>query len=607
MSYFTIAHRFLTVLWALVSFHLFYQGTPAHGSLADRVSIQLQNKIQSILLDHELDCQGERLCGSAALPLFYKRREFQPAWQSDGIILSQADTLIDSIKKADLDGMRPTDYHLEHLEQVLSLVRRKETKSIGSDPGKLACMDLLLTDAFLLYSSHLLAGRVNPETIYPEWDASNPTLDLAEILEHAIGFNRIAGTLNELRPPHLGYQNLKTALAYYRKIAERGGWPILTVKSSLRKGDRGSDMQQLRRRLLFFDPLQPAARSNAAIFDAELEQMVIRFQKIHGLTADGVVGPQTLKALNVPAEIRVRQMELNLERWRWIPHDLGQRYILVNVADYSLAVVENSQEIMTMRVVVGEPYWQTPVFSGKMTYLVVNPYWNIPHMIAVEDILPKIQNETGYLTPKAIRVFESWREGAPEIDPASIDWSTINASNFNYKLRQDPGPQNPLGRLKFIFPNEYAVYLHDTPQKHLFAKESRDFSHGCIRVEKPLDLAAYIVNDDPEWTLEKIMDAIDSGEKTIINILHPINVHVLYWTAWADQEGNIHFRDDIYNRDLPLDQALKRRRSSNHKVGEMAACFTNTSPLRYRHAQNLTGDNSRPPHPSAPSQSVADD
>jgi murein L,D-transpeptidase YcbB/YkuD len=237
----------------------------------------------------------------------------------------------------------------------------------------------------------------------------------------------------------------------------------------------------------------------------------------------------------------------------------GESYLWVNIADFSLHLLEKESEIMAMPAIVGRTYRRTPEFSARMTYLEVNPYWNVPPRLAREDILPKVKADPGYLRAQGIRVFRDWSAAAPEIDPDSVDWPGVDAGSLAYKFRQDPGPQNALGQIKFVFPNKFDVYLHDTPAKELFKKPVRDFSSGCIRIERPLDLALYLLRDDPEWDETKLREAIQTGEDRIIPLRNPINVHVLYWTAWLDGEGRLHFRDDIYKRDAALYAALSQR------------------------------------------------
>ena len=458
---------------------------------------------------------------------------------------------------------------------------------------------------------------VNPEALHTDWVAYNPDTDLASLLESALAGDNVATTLRGLLPPHPGYAGLQNALVHYRNLAGRGGWPEIPPGENLRKSHRGYRVGLLRNRLTisgdldmsvvvesppFDEALETAVRrfqrrhgltgdsvvgqdTLAALnvpvgmrirqieldavefspFDEALEMAVRRFQRRHGLTDDGVVGQDTLAALNVPIEMRIRQIELNMERWRWIPHDLGKRHLLVNIPDYKMSVVENSEIRMDMRIIVGKDYTATPVFSGSIQYMEVNPFWNIPHGISVEEILPKIRENPEYLANQKIRVFENWRENAPEIAPGTVDWNEVDDRGFSFKLRQDPGPLNPLGRVKFIFPNKFAVYLHDTPTRGLFQSTTRGFSHGCIRVEKPLNLAAALLRDDIRHSSEKILVAIESGVRETIPLREPMPVHILYWTAWVDDGGTIQFRKDIYARDNPLDLALKE---SPPAVGE---------------------------------------
>jgi murein L,D-transpeptidase YcbB/YkuD len=240
---------------------------------------------------------------------------------------------------------------------------------------------------------------------------------------------------------------------------------------------------------------------------------------------------------------------------------LGERYILVNVADFRVEVVEAGREILSMPAIVGTAYRRTPDFSGRLSYIEINPAWNVPPKLAREDILPKVRKNPGYLKEKGIRVFSDWTEGAPEIDSAEVDWSQVKEDSLSYKFRQDPGPQNALGQIKFVFPNKFDVYLHDTPERGLFSRAVRDFSSGCIRVERPVDLAEYVLRDDPDWGREKILAAMDVQETRIVSLRNPLGVHLLYWTAWLSDDGRVQFRKDIYLRDAALYRALEERSS----------------------------------------------
>ena len=527
--------------------------------LSDRVGETLRKRIAISPEPLKIVCRAELLCGSAVLPRFYKHRAFQPAWITDHGPQPQATILINAIHEANREGLRPQDYHLAAIEALLEQTRHSVVTGRSVEPDKLVDLDLLLTDAFLLYGSHLLTGHVDPETIQAEWFIKRREADLVELLESALQENRIAVALEDVRPQSPGYARLKQVLLDYQDIMKRGGWPRVPSGPVLQKGFSGVHVAALRSRLIASLDLDESAEGDRSVFDEVLERAVQRFQKRHGLKADGIVGPATLAALNVPVEDRVRQIKVNMERWRWLPRDFGGRYILVNIADFECEVIEEDQIAITMRAVVGTRYRRTPVFTGRMTYMKFNPYWNIPPGIAREDILPFIREDPQYLVKEKIRVFQGWDANAPEIDPESIDWSHITEKNFTFKLRQDPGPSNSLGRAKFMFPNKFDVYLHDTPGRWLFNETKRSFSSGCIRIEKPIELAAYLLGGDVEWNRDKILAAINSSKTQIVWIPKPIAIHILYWTAWVDGDGTVHFRDDIYERDSPVDEALNVR------------------------------------------------
>jgi murein L,D-transpeptidase YcbB/YkuD len=551
---------FLSILIILVSVGMFACSptqTPVGKSFLESSVDLLRGKIEAGMATAKFTCRQELLCGSAVIPMFYARREYAPAWMGHDGRFSRADPLIATIRDSEREGLPPDGYHLPLIESMIARVRQQRDRGEPFDPDTATDLDLLLTDAFLLYSSHLLAGRVDPETLHADWVAYNPTTDLGALLESALDANTVEHSLKGLRPPHPGYAGLEQALMRYRHLAEQGGWPVIPPGERMEKGDRGERVGLLRKRLAISGDLDPPDTDDADLFDDALESAVCSFQRRHGLEPDGVVGQKTLSALAVPVEDRIRKIELNLERWRWVPRDLGRRYHLVNIPEYKLRLFEDSGVAMEMRIVAGKIFTATPVFSGTMKYLELNPHWNIPHKIAVEEILPKVRKDPGYLAKRGIRVFSNWRNDAPEIDPATVDWNKVDDRGFLFKLRQDPGPLNPLGRVKFMFPNRFTVYLHDTPSTELFRISSRDFSHGCIRLEKAIELAAYLLRDNPRWTRRKIEEAIARGEKAIIPLDDPIPVHILYWTAWVDDKGTVHFREDVYERDEPLAMALK--------------------------------------------------
>ena len=552
-------NRLLTII-LLIVFPILFQNEGLAGVTASHsIRDHLKKRIELKKTQKKFSCRGELICGVSLIPQFYQRRGFSPAWSGDEGISPQAGSLIEEINRADQEGLRPDDYHRVNIVSLLKMIEKKQALGERVDPKTWVDLDLLLTDTFMLYSSHLLAGRVNPETIHSNWVVANPNADLINILQSALDSNQIVNVLRDLRPIHDGYIGLKQFLRQYRNIANKEDGSPMLPGTNLRRGDQGASVQRLRDRLVFLGDLEHSNEEPIDLFDETTELAVIKCQKRHGLKSDGIVGPRTLDILNTPIQHRVRQIELNMERWRWIPRDLGNRYLIVNIADALLWVTENRQRIMEMRVIVGRPYRQTPVFSSKMIYMVINPYWNIPTSLVLKDILPKIQKNDNYIAQQGIKVFKDWSKGAPEIDPETVDWKKFKRQNFTYKLRQDPGLRNALGRIKFIFPNKFAVYLHDTPKRSDFKETHRNFSSGCIRTEKPVDLARYLLQDVHQWSRDKLLEIIETGETQVIELQRPITVHLQYWTAWVDEYGRLNFRDDIYDRDRPLDQALKER------------------------------------------------
>jgi murein L,D-transpeptidase YcbB/YkuD len=508
-------------------------------------------------------CQRDRICGSDVLPDFYRARDFRPAWTDNGLVLADAVAFLDALRLVAEDGLDPENYHLAALDALLAEINAAKAKQgTRVRPEALADLEMLLTDAFLLCGSHLVHGQVNPETIQSEWFVKGRYEDLAAVLEKGLAANDIPSALDSLRPGHTVYKGLKKALRDYSALVDAGGWPEFPPGPKLIKGDRDARVEALRKTLAATGDLIVAeGDGHPDLFDEGLERSVKAFQRRNGLEPDGVVGAETAIALNVPAAERLAQIRANLERWRWVTPDLGKRYILVNVADFRVEVVEADRVVLSMPAIVGRAYRQTPEFSGTMSYIEINPTWTVPPKLVKEDILPQVKKDPAYLREKGIRIFRDWRQGAPEIDPGSVDWSQVKPESLPYKFRQDPGPHNSLGRVKFMFPNKFDVYLHDTPERGLFGRAVRDFSSGCIRVEKPVDLAEYVLRDDPNWTRDKLLAAMDGQETRVINLRSPLSVHLLYWTAWLGDDGRVQFRKDIYLRDAALYRALEEHAS----------------------------------------------
>lgn len=527
--------------------------------LTEKISGLLKQRIEHAENGQKIICKSRLLCSSALIPQFYKRRNYQPAWSSIDGPNEAANNLARDINDAELEGLRPEDYHLSTIKKSIADIHHSRLITGQFDTQQLADLDLLLTDAFFLFASHMVSGRVNPETIRSEWFIKSEKQNLIKLLETTLNHKQIERSINRLRHQNPGYDVLRQYLTKYIRIMKSGGWPEVPPGPMLRKRHRGSRVNILRSRLTISGDLDVSDRSESAVFDGELETAVKKFQKRHGLRVDGMVGPNTLKALNVTVIDRIEQIKANMERLRWIPNDIGRRYVLVNIASFSLDLIENEEKKLSMRVVVGKKSRGTPVFKSRVTHFELNPYWNIPPKIASEDILPKILKDEDYLEEENIKVFKGWGKNAPEIDSKLVTWSRLSSQYFPYKLRQEPGIKNAMGRIKFFFPNRFDVYLHDTPARGLFNEIKRDFSSGCIRIEKPIELAGYLLNGDRRWNREKILRMIDEGRNQKIWLSKPIDIYMLYLTAWADKNGIINFRDDIYERDTALKLALEQR------------------------------------------------
>lgn len=492
---------------------------------------------------------------------FYQRRGNRLAWCGLHGPLRQADLLLDALRRVQRHGLDPETYHCRDLETALAGWRGPADRRSPQQASRLVELDLRLTRAFLLCASHMREGRVKPDQIAENWRARVPPVDLAALLQTALDRDQVPEALDGLRPPQPEYSRLQEALGHYREMAGRGGWPRLPDGGRLEKGREDPGVPILRELLASAGDWEGPANTVQTRFDEELAKALRRFQKRHGLKANGRVDEETRQALAVPIQVRITQLEANLERWRWLPRDRGTRYILVRLSDYALEVVEAGATVMSMKAIVGKPYWRTPVFSCAMRHVVFNPYWYVPPGIAAEEVLPELQQDPGYLEAKGMQVVEGQGDQARVVDPAGIAWSTIAADQLTYGFMQSPGPQNPLGRIKFVFPNPYDVYLHDTPERGLFARQVRDFSHGCVRLEKCLDLAVYVLGQDPKWTRESIQEAMDADQTLQVDLPEPIPVYLLYWTAWVAADGKVQLRSDPYDLDRRLQEALEK--SSN--------------------------------------------
>ncbi|CAG35797.1 L,D-transpeptidase family protein [Desulfotalea psychrophila] len=485
------------------------------------------------------------------LAKIYHQTGARPLWVTVDGPSEKGKIILKYLTDSDQHGLEPNAYKLERLRELWS--------SKGVD--ELAELDILLTYNIVKYVHDISYGRLKPLESDPQLfaEAGDKEFNPLRAIEHLLATRDLDRFLAGLPPQHLHYKALKTALAYYRNFAKNGDWPKVAMGVNLHPGDREKRIISIRKRLQFAGPFLEAPRdSDLSQYDLILEEAVLSFQQLHGLQTDGIIGRNTVDALNISIAEKIEIIRLNMMRWRWQAHDLGKRYLLVNIASFNLKAFRDQDVVLDMPIIVGTEENETPVFSAWIKYIDFNPFWNIPTSIARNEMLPALRKNNYYLIDQRISLFSNWQQSAVELDSTAIDWEAITPSEISaYKLRQDPGPLNALGRIKFIFPNSYSVYMHDTPGRHLFSLSKRSFSHGCIRVSDPLSLAIFLLENQTDgWDTEKIKEIYEQEERKVIILTLSVAVHITYGTAWVDKGGEIHFSRDIYLRDERLRNAL---------------------------------------------------
>jgi murein L,D-transpeptidase YcbB/YkuD len=516
----------------------------AAGALEDALAAQLQLAASNAATE-------ENTQTITVLEGFYRSRQMGPLWVAEAGASERAKELSRLLSAADLDALDPDDYGTAAIDALLGATR----------PDFLADLEVRLSLGLMQFAADLGQGRITPHISDPKLFVFREDIDKAEVIAAAAQADDLAAFVHGYRPQTPRYDRLKAALARYRAMAAEGGWQPIPEGPTLKPDMTDPRVALLRARLKLWGDLadeddRALTGGDPGLYDAAMVEAVKAMQYRLGLDTDGAIGPKTLAALNLPVEARIDQMILNLERRRWMPDDLGQRYVFVNLADFELKVVHEPKTIWDTRVVVGKPYHKTPVFSHKMTYLELNPYWNVPPSIARDELLGKIQKDANYLRDNNFTLFSDWSGKASVVDPASVDWGRMTKANFSHKIRQGSGDGNALGRVKFMFPNRFNVYLHDTPSKALFDRAERSFSHGCIRVQDPLTFAEIVLAGTKGWTREKIDGTVETSKRTVVSLAEPLPVHISYLTAWVNKDGSVNFRKDIYGRDALLAEAL---------------------------------------------------
>ena len=551
---------------------------------------------------------------------YYKNFDNQLIWSDINGIKDISLSLLETIKKDPV--LKPNVKKAFNLDRILKELKSLE-KTNDSYMESMAKIDFMLTSIYDKYMRYLSKGYINwkgfkrelkkldqKEEILADWEKFNVNKNSAKLLKTAILENNLSIAFNEVNYTYPKAKELANTILEFEKLASEGGYIKLPKFKVLKVGDSSSIVKILRERLLqskdlkvntcdmqttiIPDTISQVKRDvqldegnipyqmetslvdNCEIYDENLKEAVMSFQKSHGLLADGIIGSTTRKYLNISVESKILKMRLNLERMRWLPRALGEKYLLVNIPDFRLKMYENNEVKLDMKTVVGTRKNPTPIFSNKMSYIVLNPYWRIPPRIVKREIIPKLIKNPSYLHGKDIKLFESWDHTSTEFDLDSIDWSLYDENRVattnlkttiidgeevqieevvepqkgpTMRFIQMPSDRNPLGRMKFMFPNKYAVYLHDTPAKRYFNYTKRALSHGCIRLESPKELLKVIASEDNNFDFTKASSILEDAEKTQIGLKKKIPVHMVYLTSWVDENNNIQFRDDIYRYD----------------------------------------------------------
>ncbi len=484
---------------------------------------------------------GGRAYPIEPLRVFYQSRGYAPVWVDAHGANARGTALIAALADAGGDGLDASLYRVGADEGAAVAAGGTEA---------LAALELGLSTALVRYAHDVSIGRAALRPPDPDLRITPKVIDPTAVLMSAADASDEAAFVSGLAPSGPLYQGLRAALERYRKLEQSGVWAALPAKEALQPGASSPSVRTLRQVLAATGDLQMPV-FDTPTYDDAVAEAVKRFQRRHRLAPTGTVNEATRKAFNVPPAMRVRQILVNMERRRWMPDDLGNPHVFVNLPDYTLAVVENDASVMQMNVVIGKATWPTPVFSDLIEYLEFNPHWHVPPTILKKEVLPRMRSNPGYASASGLRVFYN---GKP-VDPWAVDWSATRGAGYSF--RQDPGQRNALGRIKFMLPNEFAVYLHDTPSKSLFQRPVRAFSHGCVRVAQPLELAEYLLaRNDESWTRSRIERMIRAGNNRAVTLKTPVPVHLTYFTALPDGDGGVQFRNDVYGKDTTLERTL---------------------------------------------------
>jgi L,D-transpeptidase YcbB len=504
-------------------------------SNAQDTSEDLRNR-----LDHALSTKiigTEPFYRPEQVKAFYNATEFEPAWSTT----VDASMLMAVVQFAVDEGLNPDDYHLQAW-------RRYALESEISLHDKVT-VDILLTDAFMHFGTHLLSGKIDPSTLYfSMWESDKRTVDLVFLLQQALREKSIVKTLDNLRPNYPHYQSLRQALRHFRSLASTYEWPKIEGEITVEPGMADERIVSIRQRLAITGHYTPDDFRDSTHYDSVLVMAMQKFQQDYGLEPDGIIGKRTLAALNASPETLIQKIVINMERYRWLPEVPRDEYVSVTIPFFKMDVMKRDSVVMTMKAIVGKPERKTPVFNSDIHYLILNPTWTVPPTILRQDVLPAVKQNIGYLKRNKLRVINKKGE---EIDPADLPWASYTHRNFPYQLRQDPGIGNSLGLIKFQFPSNHTIFLHDTNLPSLFSRNYRALSSGCIRIDHPFQLTSYIIRETA-WSDEQVAKVINSGKTQTIILPKYVPIQIIYITVLVNKNNNVQFAEDIYGWDEVL-------------------------------------------------------
>lgn len=515
----------------------------------ERINEEASDLLKQQLKDHDssktLVVSTDSLLATKLIVEFYKQNKFTVAWSDKGKLNARGDSLISIIKNAEDYGLHSADYHYHRIDSLYKT--EKDCVTLKHDAVKIAKADILLTDAFFTFAVHVNKGRLNPDSLVKEWKVSQMNVNLVELLNQALEQNCIYTVLDTLQPKNTHYHALKKALYEFRREFRDSNWDSLATRES----DSLTFNDRLKKRLIASHDYTETPGDSDSI---RLSNAIKNFQYYHNLTEDGKVGKLTFKALQATKKDYVHQLEMNMERWRMYNYPSDQRFVWVNIPKYQMRVIEEDTTVMESRVIIGEPKHKTPLLKSTIRYFLIYPYWNVPYSIATKEILPILKRDTSYLRRKRFDVLDGYGE---VITGTPINWKKYSKTYFPFRLRQRMGDDNSLGILKFNFENKYGVYLHDTDSRRLFKREMRAMSHGCIRLERFIDFAQFLIRDDSvRYPFDSLKMDLLKEEQKYVYLRKPVPIYVNYFTAEVDEDGALFFFMDIYRRDEKMLKAL---------------------------------------------------